>query len=122
MVDEVCALNEHSVAQYNENRRRRSEWRQQQKPAVTAAPAPQPADASPAPADDGRTLWLKVSCTEDARFELMREALEACPGNQKVILYLVQSKQRLSWQKGADIQSVYDRLEPIIGKENIVIK
>ena len=52
----------------------------------------------------------------------MREALEACPGNQKVILYLVQSKQRLSWQKGADIQSVYDRLEPIIGKENIVIK
>ena len=122
MVDEVCALNEHSVAQYNENRRRRSEWRQQQKPAVTAAPAPQPADVSPAPADDGRTLWLKVSCTEDARFELMREALEACPGNQKVILYLVQSKQRLSWQKGADIQSVYDRLEPIIGKENIVIK
>ena len=59
---------------------------------------------------------------EDARFELMREALEACPGNQKVILYLVQSKQRLSWQKGAHIQAVYDRLEPIIGKENIVIR
>lgn len=119
MVDEVCALNEHSVAQYNENRRRRTEWRQQQKPAV---PRQEPVPAKPAPADDGRTLWLKVSCPEDARFELMRETLDACPGSQKVILYLVQSKQRLAWQKGADIQAVFDRLEPIIGKENMAFR
>lgn len=123
MVDEVWALNESYAEQYNESRRRGDRFaagrpaRPRQEPA-----SPPPAPDREAPPDDGRTLWLKVSCPEDARFELMREALDACPGNQKVILYVVRDKQRLSWQKGADIQAVYDRLEPVIGRENMAFR
>ena len=123
MVDEVWALNESYAEQYNESRRRGDRFvagrpaRPRQEPA-----SPQSAPDREAPPDDGRTLWLKVSCPEDARFELMREALDACPGNQKVILYVVRDKQRLSWQKGADIQAVYDRLEPVIGRENMAFR
>ncbi len=50
------------------------------------------------------------------------EALERFPGNQKVILYLVHTKQRLAWQKGADIQQVARALEPVIGTENLAVR
>ncbi len=122
MVDEVAALNEYSVQQYNENRRRRADrFAPPRRTPQEAEPAPR-TPAAPAPADDGRTLWLKVSCLQDARCQLMQETLNACPGNQKVILYVLRDKQRLIWQKGADIQAVYDRLEPIIGKENMAFR
>ena len=87
-----------------------------------SGPVPRTCPTSPAPADDGRTLWLKVSCQQDERFRLVCEELERCPGSQKVILYLVHTKQRLAWQKGTDICAVAAALEPVIGKENIVIK
>ncbi len=115
MVDEVVPLNEIAVQQYKENHRRRTGFanRSRQQPAT-----PKPA----APENDGRTLWLKVSCLQDARCQLMQDTLNACPGSQKVILYVLRDKQRLVWQKGADIQEVYDRLEPIIGKENMAFR
>ncbi len=119
MVDEVAPLTEASVGQFNEKRRSRydrlgSQPRQPQ-PREMSRPAP-------APADGGKTLWLKVSSLQDARCAVMQEALNACPGSQKVILYVLENKQRLAWQKGADIRAVYDRLEPIIGKENMAIR
>ena len=80
------------------------------------------APAAPAPADDGRTLWIKVSCQQDERFRLVCEALERNPGNQKVILYLVHSKQRLAWQKGAHIEAVARALESTIGRENLAFR
>ena len=90
-----------------------------------AAPQPdKPAESVPAapPADDGKTLWIKVSCQQDERFRLVIEALERNPGNQKVILYLVHTKQRLAWQKGAHIEAVAWALEPVIGKENLAVR
>ncbi len=120
MVAEIAPLNEQAVIQFNENRRRASRERYAaRRPKQEAAPE-QP--ASPPPEDDGRTLWLKVCSSCDARFELMQETLNACPGNQKVILYVLQDKQRLVWQKGADIQAVYAALEPVIGKENMAFR
>jgi DNA polymerase-3 subunit alpha len=123
MVDEVCPLNETYAATWLENRKARTREgfaRPQRRQPAAAEEAAAP--AAPAPADDGRTLWIKVSCQQDERFRLVCEELERCPGSQKVILYLVHTKQRLAWQKGTDICAVAAALEPIIGKENIVIK
>jgi DNA polymerase-3 subunit alpha len=128
MVDEAWPLNETYAQQYLQNRRSRDRGGFERRPRqeVQTAPQPQtqqtPAPAAPAPADDGRTLWIKVSCQQDERFRLVCEELERCPGNQKVILYLVHTKQRLAWQKGTHIGAVAAALEPVIGKENIVIK
>ncbi len=123
MVDDIAPLNEYSVRQFLENRRRdlrRTAPRRQEPTAETAAAVR--TEAPSPPADDGRTLWLKISATNDARFRLMREALDACPGNQRVIVYVLLTKQRLAWQKGADIQAVYDRLMPLIGSENMAFR
>jgi len=127
MVDEVLPLNEMYVERWLQSRRSRERGGFAPKPRQESASAPQtpaaqPEMAAPPPADDGRTLWIKVSCQQDERFRLVLEALERCPGNQKVILYLVHTKQRLAWQKGAHIEAVARALEPVIGKENIVIK
>ena len=122
MVDEVCPLSEAHVQAYLETRKSRSREGfsrpvRRETPQTEQAAAP-----TPAPADDGRTLWIKVSCQQDERFRLVCQELERCPGSQKVVLYLVHGKQRLAWQKGAHIEAVARALEPVIGKENIVIK
>ena len=122
MVDEVCPLSEAHVQAYLETRKSRSR-EGFSRPARREAPQTEQAAApTPAPADDGRTLWIKVSCQQDERFCLVCQALERSPGSQKVVLYLVHGKQRLAWQKGAHIEAVARALEPVIGKENIVIK
>ncbi|MBR5537310.1 MAG: DNA polymerase III subunit alpha [Clostridia bacterium] len=119
MVDEVSPLNETTAATWLENRRSRENFSRPQRQRTAA---PQQAPSVPAPADDGKTLWIKVSCQQDERFRLICEELERFPGSQKAILYLVHTKQRLAWQKGADIRAVADALTPVIGGENIVIK
>lgn len=131
MVDEVCPLNEAYAETYLENRRSRDRGGfnrpRPQKSGVQQAAEP-PAQNEPAPAartaptDDGRTLWLRVSCQQDARFDIIVDALNRCPGNQKVILYVLQGKQRLAWQKGVDIEAAHMELAPIIGDENAIIK
>ena len=122
MVDEVCPLSEAHVQAYLETRKSRSR-ESFSRPARREVPQTEQAAApTPAPADDGRTLWIKVSCQQDERFRLVCQELERCPGSQKVVLYLVHGKQRLVWQKGAHIEAVARALEPVIGKENIVIK
>ncbi len=121
MVDEVVPLNEQAIIQYNERRLQRRKDRIDANRKAKEETNP-PAPAAPAPDDDGRTLWLKVSCLNDARCKLMQDTLNACPGNQKVIIYVLRNKQRLVWQKGTDIQQVYDRLAPIIGQENMAFR
>ena len=129
MVDEVWPLTDYYADQYLQSRRSRDrggfERRPRQETPKPAAPQPdKPAESvsAPPPADDGKTLWIKVSCQQDERFRIICQELERFPGNQKVILYLVHTKQRLAWQRGADIGQVARALEPVIGKENIVIK
>ena len=129
MVDEVWPLTDYYADQYLQSRRSRDrggfERRPRQETPKPAAPQQdKPAEsvlAAP-PADDGKTLWIKVSCQQDERFRLVMEALERNPGNQKVILYLVHTKQRLAWQKGAHIEAVARALEPVIGKENLAVR
>ena len=119
MVDEVWPLNEQYAESYARQRQQRAD---RFAPRRREQPAPQPAVTSAPPADDGRTLWLKISALEDARCEILREALDAHPGNQKVIVYVVSTKQRLAWQKGADIDAVAADLAPLIGSQNIAIR
>ncbi len=116
MVDEVWPLNEQYAQQYNENRsQRQSGGFARKKPAPALS-------REEAPPDDGKTLWIKVSMTQDARFALILDALEACPGNQKAIVYAVYPKQRMGWQRGVDIGAACLLLESQIGKENLAVR
>jgi DNA polymerase III alpha subunit len=129
MVDEVWPLTDYYADQYLQSRRSRERGgferrpRQEgQKPRNPQQDKPaEPVPAAP-PADDGKTLWIKVSCQQDERFRIVCQELERFPGNQKVILYLVHTKQRLAWQKGADIGQVARALEPVIGTENLAVR
>ena len=121
MVDEVWPLNEQYAESYARQRQQRADRfapRRREQPAPVQAPPTE----KPAPADDGRILWIKISALEDARFQTIQEALDAHPGSQKVIVYVVSTKQRLAWQKGADIDAVSAHLTPLIGSQNIAIR
>ena len=129
MVDEVWPLTDYYADQYLQSRRSRDRGGFERRPRqeVQKPQNPQqdkPAESVPAapPADDGKTLWIKVSCQQDERFRIVCQELERFPGNQKVILYLVHTKQRLAWQKGADIGQVAQALEPVIGTENLAVR
>ena len=133
MVDEVWPLTEQYAQEHMEARRsrgsfnrpnpRRAAPQEQNTPASgTAARSDTPQAPVAAPADDGKTLWLRVSSQLDARFDIICETLERCAGNQKAIVYVLYGKQRLAWQKGVDIQKAREQLVPIIGAENAVIK
>ena len=122
MVDEVFPLNEAYAESYMENRRSRDCGGFNRARTQKSASQQTAASARTAPVDDGRTLWLRVSCQQDARFDIICDALNRCPGNQKAILYVLQGKQRLAWQKGVDIEAAHMELAPVIGGENAIIK
>ncbi len=126
MVDEVFPLNETYAERYPAIRRDRSglsrgrSFRQEPPADRQEPPAAPHGTAEPAP--DAKTLWVKMSSLDDARMDYVRTAFGGHPGSDRAVLYVLDKKQKLVWQKGIAAHSVLDELIPLLGSENLVLK
>ena len=120
MVDEVYPLTETFASAYSEIRQKNGNVRGWNKP-IQPRREEDPIVSS-LPESGAKTLWVRMSCLQDARMEPVRESFSRYPGRDRAILYLQTDKKKLAWQRGIDAEQVQLTLVPILGRENIVLK
>ena len=67
------------------------------------------------------TLYLRLSTRDEKLFGKIRAILGMFPGNNQVVVYFADTKQRLGSTCTIDSRMVPE-LERVLGKDNVVIK
>ncbi len=67
------------------------------------------------------TLYLRLPTQEDSRYRKVRAMVNMFPGEQKVVVYFADTKQRRGAQCGLD-KRLLRELQNVLGQENVVVK
>ena len=71
--------------------------------------------------DKGKTLYLRLPSAEDPDFAKVRAIVNMFPGDEPVVVYFADTKQRMGARCGID-QRMVQELGSLLGKENVVVK